>query len=557
MSDTTAKAPGRLATLWAVLRQPNLRPLVLSWFLFVIVENTTWMGVLVYAHDQGGAAEVGVVAVVQLIPAMLIAPLASFAGDRFDRVRVLVVSNAAVGVGALLVALAIALDLSSIVVYAASVVLVVLVTFPPPAVSALTPGIVSSGEQLTALNVCIGLTRSIGRAAGPLAGGVLLALGGPAWIFWAAVGASTLAAVFTLFVRTTATVVDEDERVSLSTVGAEIVAGFRLLGRERGPRRIVTVLGAGSIVYGALDVAAVVVALEHLDGGDGLTGVLSAAIGIGGILGAASSVVLVGRRRIAPAVLAAGLLQVLPMLGFVLPPFVVVAFAVFALSGAGVSLIEIAGQTLLQGVTPDDLLARVFGVLEGLRLAGFALGSFAISMAFAHLGVEWGSVVFVALAVGALVLQTPGLLRVDRERPEVDQQLLALVRSVPIFAPLPAYTVEQLLQSFRRVEFPSGAVVMAEGDEGDAIYLVAEGTLTVTYQGRFLRQCGVGDYLGEVALLFDRPRTATVTAAVDCVLHRLERDAFLEAITGHPRSTSRAQSQASKHLATVDEPTES
>lgn len=542
---------GRIAACVDVLRERNLRPVVLALLLFALVENAAWMGILVYAYQIGGAGEMGVVAFAQLVPAVLVAPLASLLGDRFHRVRVLASSLLAVGVASAVVAIAILAGADPIVVYVASTVVTVIVTLPRPAVGALSPCIVHSSEQLIALNVSRGIMQNIGRMLGPAVAGLLLAVASIESVFWACAGLMLVAATMVIRVRLVPTVVEDDEQITLGAIHRETMAGLALLRRERGPRRVVAVLGVSSIVVGALDAATVVVAIDALERNEGLAGVFGTLTGLGGIAGAALGVALVGRRRLAPALILAGLVQAVPLIGLALPVSVVSACVIFLVCGIGLSISEISGQTLLQGVTPDDVMARVFGALEGLNMAGIALGSLAVSLAFSRFGVDAGALAFVAGIALLVLIMARGVLAIDRDRPPVDTALLSLVRRVPLFAPLPAYTVEQLLQSFHRVEASRGDVVMAEGDVGDAMYLVGDGTLDVSAKGRHIQTRGAGEYVGEVALLFDTPRTATIVASGPAVLYRLDRDPFLEAITGHPRSTSRAESQARRRMSTV------
>lgn len=549
------RASGRIAACVDVLRERNLRPVVVSLLLFALVENAAWMGILVYAYQTGGAGEMGVVAFAQLVPAVLVAPLASLLGDRFHRVRVLASSLLAVGVACAAVAIAVVAGADPVVVYVASTVVTVIVTLPRPAVGALSPCIVHSSEQLIALNVGRGIAQNVGRMLGPAVAGVLLAVASVDAVFWACAAMMLVAAAMVIRVRLVPTVVEDDEQITFGAIHRETVAGLALLRRERGPRRVVSVLGVTSIVVGALDAATVVVAIDALERNEGLAGVFGTLSGLGGILGAALGVALVGRRRLAPALILAGLIQAVPLIGLALPVSVVSACVIFLVCGIGLSVSEIAGQTLLQGVTPDDVMARVFGALEGLNMAGIALGSLAVSLAFSRFGVDAGALAFVAGIAVLVLLMARGVLAIDRDRPPVDAALLTLVRRVPLFAPLPAYTVEQLLQSFQRLEAAPGDVVMAEGDVGDAMYLVGEGTLDVSAKGRHVQTRGAGEYVGEVALLFDTPRTATIVAATPTVLYRLDRDPFLEAITGHPRSTSRAESQARRRMSTVADDT--
>jgi CRP-like cAMP-binding protein len=96
-----------------------------------------------------------------------------------------------------------------------------------------------------------------------------------------------------------------------------------------------------------------------------------------------------------------------------------------------------------------------------------------------------------------------------------------------------------------------GVEVVKEGDHGDRFYVVAEGELEVSTDGRSLSSLGSGDYFGEIALLRDVPRTASVTARTRSVLYALDRDDFLAAVTGYTPSAEAAERVVSARLAAV------
>lgn len=98
------------------------------------------------------------------------------------------------------------------------------------------------------------------------------------------------------------------------------------------------------------------------------------------------------------------------------------------------------------------------------------------------------------------------------------------------------------------MEVPVGTAITRGGDAGDRFYLVAGGTLAVTVGAEPRRELGPGSYFGEIALLRNVPRTATVTALTDCRLLALDRDAFLQAVTGSRRSARAADRRIDRHL---------
>ncbi len=95
--------------------------------------------------------------------------------------------------------------------------------------------------------------------------------------------------------------------------------------------------------------------------------------------------------------------------------------------------------------------------------------------------------------------------------------------------------LERLAQSLVPRTVAPGDDVFREGDLGDMFWVIERGQAVVTSGGRFLRELTAGDSFGEIALLRDVPRTATVTAAnnSELVLQGIEREDFIAAVTGH------------------------
>jgi CRP-like cAMP-binding protein len=120
---------------------------------------------------------------------------------------------------------------------------------------------------------------------------------------------------------------------------------------------------------------------------------------------------------------------------------------------------------------------------------------------------------------------------------------------VPMFQPLPIATKEQLARRLERVEVPAGVDVIEAGAAGDRFYIVGEGELLVMPLGADPRPAGPGDYFGEIALLRDVPRTATVRTVTPSVLFALARDDFLGAVTGHEEGRAAAETVVSERLA--------
>jgi hypothetical protein len=222
-------------------------------------------------------------------------------------------------------------------------------------------------------------------------------------------------------------------------------------------------------------------------------------------------------------------------------PVAATAPVLFGVAGAGASVAWVAGETLLQRIAPDEMLARVFGILEGLGAFALAIGSLGASGLIAAFSVETALIVVGVFApVVMLALWIP-LASIDRTAKAPDPETLAFVRRLPIFAPLSPPAIERILAHVTPMDVPAGEVVIREGTVGDRFFMIVEGQADVTRDGQHVTYRTAGEHVGEVALLREVPRTATVTAVTPMKLLALDRDAFLEAVTGHPQSHERAE----------------
>jgi CRP-like cAMP-binding protein len=125
---------------------------------------------------------------------------------------------------------------------------------------------------------------------------------------------------------------------------------------------------------------------------------------------------------------------------------------------------------------------------------------------------------------------------------------VALLRRVSFFGPLPFATVEHLASVLRPATYEPGDVIIREGDPGESFYLIAEGHARASRDGRQLSEMGAGDSFGEIALLRQIPRTATVTAISHLQVWILDREEFLAAVTGSPESVESADAVVSSRL---------
>jgi MFS family permease len=523
---------------WGVFGNPDLRRVELAFVGFTASEWATWIAILVYAYQVGGAAAAGTIGVIQLIPAAIFAPFASVLGDRYRRERVLLASYLiqALATGAMAAALFSGAPLPAI--YAFAALSATSITLTRPAQGALLPSLARTPEELTAVNVAAGWIESLSVFGGPALCGVLLGVWGPGVVFAAMSGALLCSALLAARIDGRSASAHAHGEPASSVLG-ELLGGFHALVGERRPRLVVCLMSAGFIVEGAIDILLVVLAFRVLGFGSAGVGFLNAAFGVGGIVGAAVTTLFVAWRRLAPSLFggAAAWGMALVLIGFF--PSRIAAPVLVGVAGVGRPLIDVAGRTLLQRVVPDRVLSRVFGVLEGLYMAGLVLGLTSAPVLLAILGER-----ATFAAVGAFLLLI--FLLASRRLAEIDaasvvpEARLALLRSLPLFAPLSAPVMELLASRLVPVEVVAGTEIIRQGDPGDRFYIVAEGEVAVSKDGRPVVSLEQGDFFGEIALLRDVRRTATVTAHTDVRLYALERDDFLEAVTGHPLSKEAA-----------------
>jgi MFS family permease len=520
-----------------VFRNRGLRRLELAWAFSIVGSWAYGIAVVVFAYEQGGAGAVGLVGLLRWVAAGIASPFAAVLGDRYDRRLVMVLSDLLRVALMLAAAAAVFVDTSPGIVYVLATLVSVAGTPFRPAEAAYTPMLAETPEELSAANVVAAAIESVGIFAGPALGGLLLAATDTGTVFLTTAGAVAVSAL--LIVRIPVSGIVRATDLPSETIRSELLAGVRAIGGDRKVALLVGLFAAQTFVDGLLGVLIAVIALSFLDAGAAAVGWLNAATGVGGVLGAVVAGVLVGRGRLAGDFGLGVFLFGLPLA--LLPAWRNEWFALLLLAviGIGNTLADVSGMTLLQRSAPDAVLARVFGVLESLLLLTVGLGAIAAPVLVSALGTR-GALVVAGLLLPVLVLPVwPTLRAIDRAAP-VPVERLERLRAIPIFTPLPEATLEQLARALLQVSVQPQKEVVRQGESGDRFYVVASGSLDVLVDDDVVAQLSAGDHFGEIALLRDVPRTATVRAREPTTLFALERDEFVPAVAGYAPSLASA-----------------
>jgi MFS family permease len=536
-----------LRALGDVFGNPGLRRLQFAWIGSVTGDWAYAIALGVFAYEAAGATAVGLVALLRFLPSAVVAPFAALLADRYPRQRVMLAADvirAAALAGAAAVALA---GGPAAVVYGLAALVAVVSTAFQPAQAALIPTLARDPRELTAANVASSTIESVGVFGGPALGGILLAATGPSVVFAAAAIGFVYSAL--LVSRVSARPAPEP-RAEERHILREFSAGYVTVAREPNLRVLVLLFVAQTFVAGALNVLIVVAALRLLDLGEQGVGYLTSALGIGGVLGAVVSIALVGRGRLTSDFMVGIVLWGLPIAIMGLWPEPIPAFLLLTIVGMGNTLVDVSAFTLLQRAVPDEVLGRVFGAVQSLWVGMIGLGSIFAPLAIELVGVEGALVVTGSILPVLAALLWRRLSALDRAAP-VPERELELLRGIEFFRPLPPPVLEGLAGAMVPMRVEAGREIVREGEAGDRFYVISSGQVEVVMKGVPVNEEGPGEYFGEIALLRDVPRTATVRAKSDVELRALERDDFIAAVTGHAASADAADSVVATRLGSL------
>jgi MFS family permease len=526
-----------LRAFGAVFRNRRLRRLQLAGAGSTLGSWAYGVGLAVYAYHAGGARAVGFVYFARFAAAAAFAPWLAVLVDRFSRRRVMVAADIARCILVAAMAVVAATTESVWVILVLAVLASIVSTMFGPAQGALMPSLVDTPEELTASNAVMNTIASIGMFLGPAIAGILVATTSVSVVF-------AVTAVTFLWSALCLAGVPADTRPTVEepqSIAAELLAGVRAIVRVPALRIVVGLSSAQTLVAGVFEVLLVVYAFSLLHGGNGAVGWLNAAVGIGALLGVVAVAALTGRQRLAGDLGLGVILWGVPIaVAAIWPSSLALGLVLFGIIGLANTIVDVAGMTLLQRSADDEVLGRVFGILESLILGTIALGALLAPALVSLLGARGALLATGIFLPAVLVPLWPALGRVDAAG-RLAREALELLRALPIFSPLPPPQIERLANAAAEVLVGAGATVFAQGDPGDRFYVIAEGDAVVLVDDVEENRLSRGDFFGEIALLRDVPRTATVVAASPLRLYALESDTFIGAVTGYAPSREAAE----------------
>ena len=543
-------------SLAAVFANRNLRRIEIAFAGSAIGDWAYATAVAVWAYGEGGAKAVGIWMAIRYTLMAVAAPFGATLADRMPRKRLMILADLGRAVLVSAAAACLFLDTPAAPIYVLATLTSLLATPFMVAQRSLLPALAAKPEELTAANGTASTIESLAFFAGPALGALLLGFTTVQVVFLVNVATFIWSASLVSGIRPPAPAaadetpngpVDDDAAGEEGGFLVETSQGFRAIARDRGLVTVTVAACVQTVVAGASAVFVVVMAADVLGTGVRGVGFLDSIFGVGSIVGGVVAISRATRNRLAGDLSVGVALWSLPLLLVTVWPSPVTCFAAMALLGLGNPLVDVSLDTIIQQITPDEVLGRVFGALEACFISTMALGALMMPFLIDGFGLRWALLVL-AIPVGVVVvLGVPEMRRLDARLVTPDN--LALLRSVDIFAPLPPGALESVARALTEIRFEAGAVLVREGDESDLFYVIESGLVEVTQRERVLRTEGPGEYFGEIGLLRDVARTATVTALEPTVVQTLKREDFLRAVTGHREARLAADNIVTRRLA--------
>jgi MFS family permease len=535
-----------IAAFRQVFASADLRRMLVSTAV-TYVAQWAWLAMLsVLAYERGGGAALAAIFVLRLVPGAVLNPVLSAMTGRHRRERVLVVLilvvAAVYAVAAVVTALEAPLALTFVLVSVEGLASTVL----KPTRNAILPWLSVSPRDLAAANSVTALCEVGSVLVGPVFAGLVLRYGHPA------AGLAALALLLVVNValndaRLGGATPRDTSRARPREALRSVLGGLTAVARDRHLTVVLGLLTLSSATLGGLNVLLTAASISLLGMGRSGPPTFMAAIGLGGLIGGVAALAALGRRRLAHVYGAGLVLMGAPVVVIGLYPAVGSAVLLSIIGGVGYAAAIAAGTTFVHRLASHERLGSVLVMKSSLHAISSALGAAVAPPLIEALG-ERATLGLIGAALPvATALLGRRLGEADRAAVTLDHELAVLAR-VAIFAPLELPIRTRLASALRRAEIEPDATVLREGDPGEDFFIVGQGRFEVTIDEVPVRELGVGDHFGEIALLRNVPRSATVKALERGLLWRLGRDDFLEALTGNPAAARLAEEVTTERL---------
>ncbi len=548
MTDRAAVlAPARAAleAIREAVANDGLRRLGLTWAVGIAADAAVLVVLLVEVYARDGAVATGLLGAVRMVPAVISGMLSSSLLARFRGDRILLTIGLVRSTGAFLVAATVLMHGPTILLFVLATVIATAGAPVRPTQVTLMPALARSPGELVAANTAWSTGEGVGALLGPFAAGLLLANG-------SAAGAAALAG--TAFAATALVVAglrfedaaDASGSEAPST-GPRLLAGLRILRRRPVPGWSMVAVFGQVLTRGALNTLLVAAAVELLDMGDGGVGILTAAIGLGGLFGAVFAMSLTRSDRLIRSMVTALAYWGAPLAVIGLLPTREVALVALAVVGIANATFDVALFTIVQRGTANNERSPVLSVLEGALGLAAVLGSLLAPLLIGAFGVR-GALALAGAFLPILAFVIYGQIgRADRLT-ILDEARMQALRRVPAFAALPLTAIERVGLGAVPRQYAPGDLLMREGDEGDEFLVIEDGEVEILVGGRHVHVLGPGAGVGDVALVRRSPRTATVVARTELRVLVVDRATFLAAVAG-PAAAAITERVAAAHLA--------
>jgi len=563
---------GALATYRGLLGNRPLVRLLAGEFVSGIGDWLYLVALLVIVYREStDPLLLGIVGGARIIPYIVLSVPAGIVADRFDRRIILLVTDVARGLIMVALTLVVMVDGPLIAIVLLAILATCFSAFFNPAMGTYLPMLARDERELGPANSAFATLGEISFIVGPALAGILIAMAGLELAF--AINAVTFAIIAIALLGLpsgkpgtqpmaaagpevavadagpVADAADAADAVGPTDIGvaspvaesapaaSATVSTLTIRDILRPVAGLVSLDLVSGFMFGGISVLTVLLAVDRLGAGEETTGFLNAAIGVGGVLGAVGSGAIVLRPNLGPPLLlGAGVLGA----GFI------ILGAVDVLSLSLVAMVVVSGGALLSGVVsttvfqrvvPDAIRGRTLGVMETIGTLAYAAGAFLLPTLVTQVGylevLGVGGILIIISAVIAFVLLGPSLRRATDPATEV----LRRVSRLPLFAGVPPSALEAAAARLDPMDVTAGTVVIRQGDPADRFFLIESGSFAVdqadpaTGEVRRLRVMGPDDVFGELGLMRQAPRSATVTAEADGRLLVLDGPEFLELLS--------------------------